>query len=442
MDDSLISYLLITVLGIVTILPFWNYFTKRNFDLFEPIYWASAYFFLLFVIRPIFDLTLGSVFLGEPPFDAETKDAFNLGLLYLIPSFAIFLLGYYSRVGRLIAHSLPSLPQAWSNKKLKFTLPLILIVGLFSYLLLVQSFGGWLSYSMGKQHTLTAAGQGYLLLGVSLIQIAMVVSLTHALVTGKEKILAYAVLFPLVLLMGLLSGSKGNFLSPILILLISMHYLKKRIRLKKIMVFVFIVVVSIPIFNIYRGVKGVQDIGDVGANAVASLDVKSTVRHVISRFYGIDSLTYIIRDTPNVMDYQLGGTVFPIAVAWIPRAMWEDKPIISFGKIFSETYFNEYFSGTGTSASPTILGEAYINWHIAGMLVLSFLCGIVIRAPYVYLIRRHFGGPSVFIYSQLFMYLFIFWESSIAGLIARVLALLVLWLSVAALLGRWSVRRS
>jgi len=51
MDDSSISYLLIAILGSLIALPFLNYFMKRNSDLFEPIYWASGYFFLLFVIR-------------------------------------------------------------------------------------------------------------------------------------------------------------------------------------------------------------------------------------------------------------------------------------------------------------------------------------------------------------------------------------------------------
>ncbi len=441
MDDRLIPYFLITVLGVVTILPFWNYLTKRNSDLFEPVYWAAAYFFLLFVIRPIFDLMLGSVFLGEPPFDLETSNAFNLALLYLIPSFVMFLLGYYSRFGVMFAQALPTMPLLWDSKKLTISLPLMLAVGFISFLLLIQSFGGWFSYLAGKQHTLTAAGQGYLLLGVSFLQIALAASLTQTFITGKGKVLVYAILLPLVLLMGLISGSKGNFLLPILMLLVSMHYLKKRIKFKKIAVFVLFVVISIPIFNVYRVVTDVSDVGVAGASVIAGLNVNEMMRHVVSRFYGIDSLVYIIRDTPEVMDYQLGKTVAPLAVVWIPRAVWEDKPIISFGKTFADTYYQDYFLGTGTSASPTILGEAYINWHLPGMLIISLLCGIGIKMVYVYLIRLHLGAPSIFIYSQMLIFLFIFWESSIAGFIARVVSLLMLWVLIVVLLGRRDVRR-
>jgi len=346
----------------------------------------------------------------------------------------MFLLGYYSRTGKIIASILPSLPRKWNNKRLAIGLPLMLLVGIVSFLLLVQSFGGWGAYLMGKQETLTASGQGYYLLGVSLILIAYAAALTHALTTRKWKFIVFVLLLPLVLTMGLISGSKGNFLIPILITLVSINYLKKKIRPKQILIFALFVVLSIPVFNIYRHLTNISDITGEDSNAFSNLDVNETAKQVMSRFYGIDSLTYIIRDTPDIMNYQYGGTVFPLAVAWIPRSMWEGKPIISFGKIFAETYYQEYFAGTGTSASPTVIGEAYINWHIPGMLVVSLLCGAIIRAVYIYLICRNFGAPSVFMYSQLLIFLFLFWESSIAGLIARLLSLFFLWALIIAVM--------
>jgi hypothetical protein len=135
------------------------------------------------------------------------------------------------------------------------------------------------------------------------------------------------------------------------------------------------------------------------------------------------------------MDYQLGGTIWPLFVAWIPRQLWEDKPIISFGKIFAEEYLGEFFSGTGTSASPTLLGELYLNWHIPGILVGALLSGIAIRFVYAYFIRRQFGAPAVFVYSQIFLSLFTFWEASIAGLLAGVISTLILLLALVFLVG-------
>ena len=77
----------------------------------------------------------------------------------------------------------------------------------------------------------------------------------------------------------------------------------------------------------------------------------------------------------------------------------------------------DILSGTGTAAAPTLLGEAYLNWHIGGMVVLALLCGVFVRSSYAYLIEQQFGQPAVFLYSALFMHLFTFWERSIDGIV-------------------------
>ena len=94
------------------------------------------------------------------------------------------------------------------------------------------------------------------------------------------------------------------------------------------------------------------------------------------------------------MDYQYGKTILPVFVAWIPRQLWPQKPIVVFGKIFSETYFFKWFTGTRAAASPTVVGEGYINFNFPGMLLVSFLCGIFLRSSYEYCIKRNFGLPE------------------------------------------------
>lgn len=156
----------------------------------------------------------------------------------------------------------------------------------------------------------------------------------------------------------------------------------------------------------------------------------------MSRFYGIDSLTLIVRDTPKVMDFQHGKTIAPLFVAWVPRQLWEDKPTISFGKVFAEKYMGQHFAGTGTSASPTVLGEAYLNWHLPGLLLVAFLSGVILRVVYAWLIQRNFGVPAVFLYSQIFLFLFMFWEASIAGLLAERIASLAILMVLVFMIGQ------
>lgn len=434
------SYLFIACIVIACFVPFFKYFSHRCADLFDPVYWASAYFLLLFAIRPIYDLTLGSEILGSTPFDQDTLQAFNLGLLYALLGFLAFLTGYYSKANIWLASKLPNLPSHWDSQRLNMAWPTLLGLGIISHFLLVRSFGGWDQYICNKQHTLTAPGQGYLLLGVSLLSIAYTFTLTHSLSTGKRIYIIHALWLPLLLGIGFFSGSKGAFLMPILIAIVATHYLSKRIRFLHILWLFLIAFLSFPIFNNYREHSCTAT--DAAKKAPASITaesqhpVESLARHAMSRFYGIDSLTVIVRDTPEVMEFQHGKTILPLVVAWIPRQIWEEKPTISFGKVFAEKYMGKLFSNTGISASPTTLGEAYLNWHLPGLILIGLFSGMIVRSAYLWLIQRNFGSPAVFIYSQIFLFLFMFWEASIAGMVAERTASFIILMLVVFTVGR------
>jgi len=414
MDDVYLIYFLTGILAAITLIPFIGLLRKRNADLFEPIYWASAYFFLLFVIRPICDITLGSHILGDFPFDEKTQFAFIKALFLSIPCFAVFMVGYYSHFGKAAAKVLPPIPRTWSEKKFHFFWPVIVATGLLSYYLLIRFHGGVEYFVSPKRGTLTRAGQGYLRLGVSLILFTFALSATRTIATGKGKVLTFAILLTIILTIGFFSGKKREFLLPILILLVVWHYLKSRIRLRGLVLFTVCVFLTFPIFKAYRR----QSLLNLPEAVPAIIQSRPIIKSLISRFYGIDSLTIIIRDTPEVMDYQYGATFAPLAVVWIPRQIWPKKPVVTFGKTFAQTYFRELFGGTGISASSTILGEAYLNFHVAGMLWISLLCGLFIRAVYEYLIHLNFGPPAIFVYSCVFLFLFTFWGSAIPGIIS------------------------
>jgi hypothetical protein len=246
--------------------------------------------------------------------------------------------------------------------------------------------------------------------------------------------MCFGILLPLSLVIGFLSGSKGAFLTPFLMILIALHYLKRRVRIRSILAFSAFVVLVFPIFNAYRQVNDVTQLAET-LQSGTPLDMESLVQVGMSRFYGVDAVTYAIRDTPGVMDFQLGRTVWPLTYALVPRQLWPDKPTVSFGKIFAETYFGRFFHGTGIAAAPTVVGEAYIDFHLPGMLLAALWCGFVLRVAYEYFIRLNFGAPAVSAYGAVFLYLFSFWEADIVGLIAYGTGALVLAVLAIVLMG-------
>lgn len=412
MSDIYLTYFFLFILACLSSIPLWIYLRRKDADFFEPVYLSTAYFCLLFIVRPVFDLALGSDFIGPAPIlDMPTAEAFNKGLLYLIPCFILFLVGYYSRAGRTAARALPEVPASWSIPKFRLYAPLFVLTGILSYYFLVAHFGGMNYYISNKQETLTAGGQGYYLAGLSLLFQVFIVGFTITLKDGKERFSTYAVMLPIVLVIGFLSGAKELFLLPVFSVLITINYLKKKVRpLVFVLIASVFMAVVVPVFNTYRHINDFFELQTKVEELVERTDPEKMARDSMGRFYGIDSVAIIIRDTPGVMDYQYGKTLLPVALFWIPRQIWSEKPVVSFGKVFGATYLHEWFFNTGTAASPTILGEAYINWHLAGMMLTALVFGVVLRASYEYLIINNRGGPAVFIFSCVFLYLFKFWE--------------------------------
>jgi len=434
---SPISSILITILAIVSTLPiFWKLVHHRRIDIFEPINLSSLYFFLLFVLRPIYDLTLESEFLGALPFDNATESAFNLALLYAVFGFIAFLFGYYLSWNKKIASSLPNIPRNWDTSTFNYTSFILLAFGIFLQGLLIQSFGGFEVYLGNKQETLTAGGQGYLSLGLFLINFVFAAHVTQFLTKGSSKITLFLVLLPCLLLLGFISGSKGQFINPLLCFTTLWNYLKTPIRPIIVVLGAAAAIFLFPIFNIYRHTEDVLLLVESVGNFFSSADTELLIDQFMSRFHTFDSLVYAVRDTPKVMDFQYGQTILPLIIVWIPRQLWVDKPTVGFGKIFAESYYVDYFSGTGTSASVGIIGEGYINFHVFGVLLFPFIFGIFAKVIYIYFIQKNSGLPALAIYSTFILYILVFWEADVSGFLSARLFSLVCVFSFVWIMGR------
>ncbi|MHA1291719.1 MAG: O-antigen polymerase [Promethearchaeota archaeon] len=391
---------------------------------------------LIYFFRSLYLLSgFPSQFLGQKPFSKEIIGAWNLSLIYLIISFVIFLIGYYSKVGVAIANSLPKLPNEWGVGKAKIFLPLFVIIGFISYFILFKYIGGFFYYLTHKSEALTIPGTSYINFGVAFLNYSFLIGLIFALKFKKLRKTTFLFLLPIILTMGFIRGSKAALLGPILAAIIIFHYLKKPLKLKHIFLFLLFVILAIPILDVNRGAKNLSNISK--AFLVYSNPIKP-ITIFMNRFHDMDSMIYIVRDTPGVMDYQLGKTIAPIFVSWIPRQLWENKPTIAFGRVFGETYYKEFFGGTGTVPSATIIGEAYINYHVAGMVGISLLFGILLRIFYQYLIKNNLGVSGVFIYSSNFLGLSIFWEADFSIVITALVFSLFLLFSISFLLSKTS----
>ncbi len=96
---------------------------------------------------------------------------------------------------------------------------------------------------------------------------------------------------------------------------------------------------------------------------------------MIDIYYVYNVYTMILKTFPKHHDYIYGASLIKPFVFWIPRFIWKDKPESL------PAYIGRYYYGTSRgnnySTGMTITGEFYINGGVIGIIVFSFLFGLI-----------------------------------------------------------------
>ena len=100
-----------------------------------------------------------------------------------------------------------------------------------------------------------------------------------------------------------------------------------------------------------------------------------------------DNTAFVLSKFPKKYDYYYGETYFALFVQFMPRTLWQGKPVGLGGPLglmrvsgkgnFTKEIWIKY--GRGISLSPGFVGEAYANFGIPGILIMSILFGLVTK---------------------------------------------------------------
>ena len=232
--------------------------------------------------------------------------------------------------------------------------------------------------------------------------------------TEKRKMLLIFFLLITALPIGIISGSKTLILNPFFVLLIRRSTIKNGISISTL---VLLFILFVPVFLFLEsmrqaGLAGVLSLVQNG-NLV---NIENSIFVSTRRFYGTDVLYSIIYHHQHLNHpYLYGSSLFGLLFFFVPRSIWPDKPIISFGKVVSEEYLGGYFWDTGISAAPTWIGELFANFGFFSLpvfLLTLFLifrhikrCQISVRKPWL----------QKFYFPLSFTTIAFFQEASIAG---------------------------
>ena len=313
---------------------------------------------------------------------------------------AMLLLGFYLPFGRLAVSVFPRPTREWPPHAVLFVA--LATVGL-----------GWLVYIVGQLGLIPArAGSGAVgtiasgsYFGVSLLTLAW---LRHR---RREALLLLAIVIPLSMLFNFFTGSKRLFLTPPFVFALAYIVYERRIRMSWVAAAFATLIVLYPVSEFYRSVIQTDNVRSIGSfvrnpsralEALGgfgeSVDVGSYVSAGLQatgrRLDALGVLTAIVKDTPERVPYQGGWTIGYIALSYVPRIIWPNKPGTTIGEWVSQTYGSPF--DLHTDVGPTWIGELFFNWGYTGVVLGMFVMGLFCRMLQERLFGWHAPIPALF----------------------------------------------
>lgn len=426
-DESAALLALSIVFMLIALIPFALSRKNGKFDWFEVICIISGAYLLTFALRGIY-----VVFVPAQIGLRYYADTLVQAQFLSLGGFVCLLVGYYVPLTRYLARRVPVPRWRWSLSPGFGKVILLFLIGLGARIALTFE-------------SIPSAFQYYLVWLNQLMGLAIGIAILYVFVASKYRrrwMILVLVLLPIHSLFAFIgTGNKITLLEPIFLMVISYHYFKRPISVYVVLILGLVLSLTIfPFIARYR-IQRVQldplervtatliELGS-GRFEYSSLAIAS----VMNRSHLVDSVALIIRYTPE-QDLVAGVQTYLLipAYAFVPRALWPDKPLdsaIAFG--------HEYLGLSGnTSIGISNPGDLYKNLGVGGVLVGMFALGVFYRVIYEILIagRRSWTFdtrlPLYFIYFFVLQQLYIATESPVSLGLSELLKQLLLLLLVA-----------
>ncbi|MBC8029372.1 MAG: O-antigen polysaccharide polymerase Wzy [Pyrinomonadaceae bacterium] len=244
-------------------------------------------------------------------------------------------------------------------------------------------------------------------------QVLVVIAILGWLYYGRKESRIYGVwLYGLLLvaaMRGISSGSLEEAVVPVGVFFVVKWLYTGRVPIAPILATAALVVFLSPVKSDYRqrawlgedpdlaeqssltrGRLWIEQATEYWADTLAgNRNLAEATSSAASRADFIHQVAYIYSMTPSVVPYQYGKTYSFFLVSFIPRIVWPDKPTSgSANSFYAVTYGVTSEEGAKTTTfGVSILGEAFMNFGWAGVVLIMLLQGILIGA-----MQHSFGG--------------------------------------------------
>lgn len=146
---------------------------------------------------------------------------------------------------------------------------------------------------------------------------------------------------------------------------------------------VFTLVASV--FSLMTVIRSDKD-GAIDRGAVASgMEVQLSQLTSGNYFFTVHKASKVIKEVDSLNDYKLGVTLLSPFYFFVPRTLWEGKPPVRFGEVFSQ----EVYKNSGDSGiPPSFPVELYWNFSWFGVILGALVFGVYCKSFLVEKVRK------------------------------------------------------
>lgn len=205
-------------------------------------------------------------------------------------------------------------------------------------------------------------------MAVSLVALVTLLSRPARIREGNGKDWAvFALLAMTAVLFGALLGNKSNIYVLMTAFLAVFHYCVRRFSLIEVGLLGGLFFLGLMIYQLF--VREFLVVGEVVSLAEPRVEdfLKYSALQLSGNIMQLQTLSVLVDQVPENLDYQLGLTFLAFLTLPIPSTVWPDKLLTAPG-VFTLAFWPERWLEEGTTLPPGLLGEFYLNFGWLGVL--------------------------------------------------------------------------